>query len=319
MVKKGNRIRKEQFLDYDYVGPGKKNDYFEGWYLKLMTTDKSIALIPSIHIEKGIRTGHLQWIVSDGSQQCSGGRSYPSDQVFLQEQPFILRLGANEFKQAEFSTFEEGLVLNGNFEEILPFGSNIMGPFALFKNLPCIHGLQALSGKVQLSCQTSLFDGDFLTDFYCEKDRGTTFPECYLWLHCYFPESEASLFFSIALIPIGPIRFEGHIANWFDGTQNQTFATYYGSKVRLWENTTGQIEVVLDNASIEVHFELNQGSLQELASPRDGAMADSVFESMDSQITVTVRDKETGQLRRHVSTRCSFENNGWFQKDHNWV
>lgn len=313
MVKQGNRITIEHFLDYDYVGPGKKKDYFEGWYLKLMTADKSIALIPSIHIEKGIRTGHLQWIVSDGSQQYSGSRSFTSDQVFLQEEPFILRLGANEFKQEGFSTFEEGLVLNGHFEQILPFGANIMGPFVMFKNLPCIHGLQALSGKVRLTCQTSLFAGDFLTDFYSEKDRGTTFPERYLWLHCYFPESKTSLFFSIALIPLGPIHFEGHIANWFDGSQNQTFATYYGSKVRLWENTPGQIEVVLDNASTEVHIALNQGSLQELASPRDGTMSDSVFESMDSQIAVTVRDKKTGQLSKHVSKRCSFENNSWFQ------
>lgn len=312
MVKEGRQIKKEPFLDYDYVGPHRKKDYFEGWYLKLMVADKSIAMIPSLHFENGVRRGHLQWIVSDGNQQDSGSRSFASHQVTLQESPFVLKLGANEFKQDGFSISEDGLVLNGHFEEILPFGSNIMGPFAIFKNLPCIHGLQALSGKVSLSCQSSLFNGNFLADFYCEKDRGTTFPERYLWLHCYFPERKASLFFSIALIPLGPIHFEGHIANWFDGESNHTFATYYRTKVKLWENSPDQFVIELKNGDRELKIAVNQGALQELASPKDGAMADSVFESMDSQIELEVRNRKSGAIEKYSSNRCSLEVNAWF-------
>lgn len=314
MVRKKEIKGEQSFLDYDYIGPGKKSHYFEGWYLKLMSADKSIAIIPSIHIENKIRTGHLQWIISSGSQQYSGGRSYTSDQVFLQKRPFILRLGENEFKPESFSVSEEGVVLEGFFDHILPFGSNIMGPFALFKNLPCIHGLQALSGKVSLTCQTSFFDGNYLTDFYCEKDRGTTFPERYLWLHCYFPEKKASLFFSIALVPLGLVRFEGHIANWFDGCQNHTFATYYGSRVKVLENVQGQIVIYIENASLRLTIKIRQGSLQKLKSPKEGSMVDNVYESMDSQIVVSVCDRKSLETTVVQSKRCSLEVNRWFDK-----
>ncbi|KHD44014.1 hypothetical protein ACVRZD_10055 [Streptococcus hongkongensis] len=305
-------VYKKAVLNYDFVGPNNRSNYFEGWYLKCATEDKTIALIPSLHIEKGLMTGHLQWIVSQGDRIFSGNQSYSIEETILSSSPFYLRLGDNSFTETGFKVKVEDLTISAQFQEIIPYPKNIMGPFRIFKNLPCIHGLQAINGRVDFTTENPYFSGNFTSSFYCEKDRGTTFPERYIWLHSDFPEEKASLFFSIALIPLGPIKFDGYIANLnIDGT-NETFTTYDFSRVIVSQNTKGQELILLSNSKKAVEILLKKGKVEALNSPREGSMVDSVEESMDSVIEVTVTDKRTGHVRILRSNRCSYEVSGWF-------
>lgn len=306
-------LYKKAVLNYDFVGANNRSNYFEGWYLKCTLKDKTIALIPSLHVEKGLMTGHLQWIVSQGDRLFSGSQSYSNEETILSSNPFYLRLGENGFSETGFNVNEENLIISAQFQEITPYPKNIMGPFSIFKNLPCIHGLQAIDGRVDFTTENPFFNGSFSSSFYCEKDRGTTFPERYIWLHSDFSKEKASIFFTIALIPLGPIKFDGYIANLNIDGVNETFTTYDFSQVLISQNSKGQELISISNRKKAIEITLTQGKVESLISPREGSMVDTVEESMDSKIEMMVTDKRTGEVKNFKSNRCSYEISGWFK------
>lgn len=114
-------LYKKAVLNYDFVGANNRSNYFEGWYLKCTLKDKTIALIPSLHVEKGLMTGHLQWIVSQGDRLFSGSQSYSNEETILSSNPFYLRLGENSFSETGFNVNEENLIISAQFQEITPY------------------------------------------------------------------------------------------------------------------------------------------------------------------------------------------------------
>ena len=95
------------------------------------------------------------------------------------------------------------------------FAPTITGPFYYVPRMQCNHGVismnHELSGVVTLNGKTYSFENE---KGYIEKDWGSSFPRKYIWSQANnFINTSASVFLSIATIPMVFFTFEGLIAN----------------------------------------------------------------------------------------------------------
>ena len=110
---------------------------------------------------------------------------------------------------------------------------------------------------------------------YIEKDRGTSFPDQYVWTQCSRGAGgRLHLMAAAATIPVGPFSFEGTIAEIWYGRRHYRLATYCGARVK--ERTEKQI--VIEQKHIKFEAQLQQNHPQKLLAPQLGAMGRGIYE-----------------------------------------
>ena len=210
-----------------------KGKFFIGWYFKMQCKNTVLALIPGlIRDGTGKRKPFLQVIWNE--KAC--WLEFKEEDFFIDWNQKRIILGNNIFsrKGVRLDIKSEDISLKGivRFGPITPIQYPIMGPFQFMPFMECKHEIismsHRLSGKVRLN-------GDLL-DFaggmgYIEGDRGTSFPESYLWIQCNTFSENASVMVSIARIPWLGLRFEGCICVVMYQEKEYRFATYLGARV----------------------------------------------------------------------------------------
>ena len=117
----------------------------------------------------------------------------------------------------------------------LPFSRyapTIMGPFAYLKKMECVHGVISLHHRME---GVVIANGRALPVAgvgYLEKDRGTSFPQRYLWFQSnQCGVADSCFFLSLASIPLGPLTFNGCLFVVKLRDQLHRFATYTGCRL----------------------------------------------------------------------------------------
>lgn len=299
-------------VDYQYKGPGSRRAYFEGWYFKLsLDQDTTLSLIPSLHKQDDQVYGSLQWIQSKGGQVQTGVKIYPAGEYDLSLHPFRLVLGNSSFEESGITIREEELKLSAQFLKIHTYPRDIMGPFGpLHRIMPCSHGLLVTHGQARVSLESESLSGRFDARLYVEKDWGDTFPQRYIWTQADFPGQNASLFFSIATVKVGWLRFNGFIANLHLDGENHTFATWNLAHCRIRGNEH-DIRIGLGDSTMTLAARLLPRNTAPLNSPVQGVMNSTVRESLSAPLKLRVRDS-LGLDRKFQTDKASVECHNWF-------
>lgn len=260
-----------------YHGAGKQGPWFEGWYFKCRTREGgAIALIPACHIDdQGRRSASLQVIAEEGSWWVE----YPEGDFSASSRVLSIHAGRNRFSEdgVTLNIAEPGLQLTGTvrFGPFLPLSSDIMGPFRLIPGMECAHGVismaHSLEGTLTLNGKTLDFSGGM---GYIETDRGSSFPDTYLWAQASFPG--AALMLSVAAIPLPGIRFTGCICALILHGKEYRLATYRGVRVERWT----QNHAVIRQGRYRLEIEVEAAHPQPLRAPARGAMARMIHESL---------------------------------------
>lgn len=175
-----------------FRGSKKRRSYFEGWYFKCISRDRSraIALIPGMAIDaNGQKIAFIQVI------NATTGKTYyfRFDYTDFQSRStqFDVSIAGNHFSS-------EGLTVDSAqagvgairgalfFSDIKPYPTSplhpgIMGPLSFVPNMECNHVIVHLSHRIdgQLVLDGEIFDFDDGIG-YIEKDYGRSFPETYV-------------------------------------------------------------------------------------------------------------------------------------------
>lgn len=227
-----------------FHGNDKLTDFFEGWYVKLVSADREhrLALIPGLFLgPNGEEDAFVQ--VLDGATGHSWYHQYPRSEFIASSTEFDVRVGPNHFTSKGAHIDLPGLRGTVSYTSpLIPWpvtrqSPGIMGWYAWVPTMECYHGLlsfdHGLAGSLTLDDVEMDFSGG---RGYIEKDWGQAFPSAYVWMQSnHFQTPGTCLSASVAIIPWRRSSFRGFIVGlWHNGTLHR-FANYTGAKTRQFE------------------------------------------------------------------------------------
>lgn len=296
-----------------FHGQNKTRNFFEGWYIKLVSADQQhrLAVIPGVFLGP---TGQGEAFVQilDGISGDAQFHSFPLGEFAASPTDFDVRVGANRFttRGIELDLPEvSGRVTFSSPMQPWPVTwrtPGIMGWYAWVPTMECYHGL--LSFDHQLDGVLDGVGGAY--DFrngrgYVEKDWGQAFPSAYVWMQTnHFDTPHTSLSASIANIPWRRSSFRGFIVGLYRNGSLTQFATYTGAKTQSLEVDDDEVrwELVSKNGDrLFLTADRPAGGL--LHAPVRTQMHRRVEETLDATISVTMTDKAGAVLFDDVG-RC---------------
>jgi len=291
-----------------FQGHKKKNNYFEGWYYKLVNQyeDYTIAFIPGISLNKIDPHAFVQVFISHFEEGDIRLKSYYFRFLISEfeygHDTFFVRVGRNYFStdKIDVALKNEHLDLFGiiHISDITPLkksilSPNIMGIFGYLNFMECYHGIismsHKLSGKLRLNHQIISFDE---SKGYIEKDWGKSFPSQYVWLQSnHFKNSDTSFMFSYATIPFLGLSFKGLIVNLVINHKEYRFATYTGAKVKYQDIKQGYVFYRIKKGRYYLEIVAVSKTEISLAAPKNGEMIDQIKEGLSGNIRLRLYRK----------------------------
>ncbi len=283
-----------------------KKRYFEGWYFKNVSGNKSnvLSFIPGIALTQNDKHAFIQII--DGISGKTWNINYPIYEFSFTKKRFEIWIGKSFFSlhSIDLNIESEYLKIIGkiDFSDLVEypgslFSPGIMGWYSFVPFMECKHGIGSVHHKLKGSIKFNSNEIDFINGTgYIEKDWGTSFPESWIWLHCNtFNQSENSFTFSVAKIPWLGSFFIGHICFLYFNKKFYLFATYNGSKITKLHFDAPVLEIEVSNKTHRLNVKAVQQQSGVLKAPVIGEMNRTIKESVDSTIEIELKEK-SGKL-----------------------
>lgn len=283
-----------------YHGWGKTENYFEGWYFKIVDPkeNEAFAIIPGISL--GAEEEQHAFIqVLNGTKCKATYHNFPLDAFQPSDQSFELRLGNNLFSNKELVLDLPELKGSLKIQHPYPWpkmlgAPGIMGWYSFIPFMQCYHGIvsmnHSLEGKMEVDGQPTDFTGG---KGYIEKDWGQSFPSSWIWMQSnhFNSDKRVSLQASVANIPWLGSYFIGYIVGFLVEDKLYRFATYTGAMMKA---SLGEDEVILAFKDRKNRLEIiaKKATGSDLVSPVSGNMVGKVNESMQAEIEVRLFEKE---------------------------
>ena len=290
-------------------------NYFEGWYFKNVNENASISFIPGISIEKNSKKAFVQVITNSSSYFIN----YPIDDFKFYFNPFCIKIGNNSFAKTgihiDMKDKLQRLNIYGdiNYSNIKNINTtllnpNIMGPFSYIPFMECNHAILSMQNNINGSIILNNSKLNFNDNSgYIEKDWGCSFPKSYIWGQGNnFQNSNASFMFSIADIPFKLFSFKGIICVLKIDSQEFKFTTYNNTKLKEYEINNNLLTITLEKGCYNLMIQSTYDKKQKLSAPVKGKMAKDIFESISSQIKVTLK-KKNDIIFSDTSIHCGLE------------
>ena len=285
-----------------FHGAHERAGFFEGWYVKLVSADRSQrwALIPGVFL--GLEGGDEAFVqVLDGMTGASHYVAYDRSQFSAASDRFDVRVGPNRFTSSGVDIHLPQLDLSGevSFEQPLnPWpvtlrSPGIMGWYAWVPFMECYHGVVSFDHSLAGSLVHQGKDVDLSGGRgYLEKDWGRAFPAGYVWMQTnHFTRPRVSLSASVALIPWLRGEFRGFIIGlWVDGHLHR-FATHTGAATTALDIDDEHVRWSLrSRRGVTLHLvaERRRGGL--LHAPVRTQMHRRVEETLDAKVHVLLVD-----------------------------
>ncbi|WP_353827259.1 tocopherol cyclase family protein [Agromyces sp. SYSU T0242] len=285
-----------------FHGHGVRRGFFEGWYVKLVSSDRRHrwAVIPGVFRgldeHDGARDEAFVQVL-DGLTGRSWYHRYPVDAFSASAHGFEVAVGGNRFDSTGVTL--DTPQLRGRLDYTGPMQPwpvtlrepGIMGWYGLVPFMECFHGIvsfgHGLTGTLDVEGTAVVFDGG---RGYIEKDWGRAFPSGYVWMasnhidHAAGEHPDASLIASVAIIPWLKGSFRGSIVGLRHGDRLHRWTTYNGSEERRLEIDDSHVRwsVSGPDGLLELEAERVRGGL--LHAPLRTAMHRRVEETLDARI-----------------------------------
>ena len=293
-----------------FQGSLSKKNYFEGWYYKFVSSDQSsaISIIPGVALyDQKDRHAFIQII--DGVNQHSYYKHFDLEDFKYIKGKLNFSIGKNHFTDSAVTLNLDEIEGEIHFPRTTPLSTSlvnpgIMGWYSFTPLMQCYHGVVSLYHKLQGQTQGALGNINWTDGTgYIEKDWGTSFPKCWIWVHTSNFESDqpASLMASVAHIPWMGSYFIGFIVVlWINGKEYR-FATYNGSKMKC-NVDSNSVTLAFKKKDLQLDIKAIRGSTAELRSPILGRMEGKINESLQATVEVSLMKKEKITWLAHGTT-----------------
>jgi tocopherol cyclase len=289
------------FHPEQFQGWGKTNQYFEGWYFKVVNADETeaFAFIPGIAMDKsGLQHAFVQ--VLDGKKRTAEYHKFAVFEFQPQAGKFEIHLAGNFFSgdtlQLDLPTAKGKLIFSQQTPWPNPWYSpGIMGPYTFVPFMECYHGILSMDHQINGELTILGKTLDFTNGRgYMEKDWGRSFPSAYFWMQTnHFSIPGISLKVSVAKIPWLGSSFTGFIAGILLQNRLIQFTTYNGTKLLKSFADNEKVKLIMDNKNYRLEILAHREAVTQLASPISGFMTGRIEESMTSNIEVLLVDKKS--------------------------
>ena len=301
-----------------FQGNLNKKNYFEGWYFKHVSHDLGNvwSFIPGISLTEN--DPHVFIQVINGITGKAEYLTYDLNEFTWDKNRLYLKIGNSVFteKHIELSIQNENLNITGrlvysnniNFPTTF-LSPGIMGWYSFVPFMECKHGVVSvnhdITGSLLINNDEINFDKG---KGYIEKDWGTSFPEAWLWVQANnFKNHNSSLSFSVAKIPWLGKFFIGFIAFLYYENRFLLFSTYNNSEITEINHSAGTIDLVLKNRENQLRIAVLKSTFGELRAPVSGDMSRRIKESIDSEVNLSLFDKNNNLLYTDSSRRAGLE------------
>jgi len=301
-----------------FQGSLKRKNYFEGWYFKNVSfhQDEVYAFIPGISLSKNDSHAFIQII--NGITGDTSYITYPAESFQWKKDRLHVKIGNSVFSEnfIHLNIDEPNIKIKGQltYSDLSKFPSSLFSPgimswYSFIPFMECYHGIvsanHSIEGKLEVNSKQVNFDDG---KGYLEKDWGTSFPECWIWLQSNsFTKKDSSLFVSIAKIPWIGKFFIGFIAFIYLDGQFITFASYNHSALKKVKPEGNQLHIILENRLYTLKIWANTKNSGELIAPHNGTMTRRIKESIDSEVHYELINKKTKEVVKDASSRAGLE------------
>ena len=308
LIKNTELFQGEKYLN-------KKENYFEGWYFKNITSQRGISFIPGINIDNTVAKAFVQVITNDTSYYIN----YNIEDFIFGYNPFYIKIGNSTFSKKGIAINIEdasqnlkiyGDVKYSNRKNINTnvFSPNIMGPFSYIPFMECNHAIISMQhnidGYIKINDETINFNND---KGYIEKDWGCSFPKSYIWCQGNnFQNTNASFMFSIADIPLKLFTFEGFICVLLINNKEFRFTTYNNAKIVERDIKENSFNVTFKKGPYILNIKSKYNEGLKLVAPVKGRMEKDIFESICASINLTLKKGEE-IIFSDTSNMCGLE------------
>jgi len=294
-----------------FHGWGKRRDFFEGWYFKLVEPrqEQVFAFIPGLSLARQVEDSHSFIQVVDGRRARLQYLRYPVDSFHSQRRIFAIEVGASSFSLDRLSLQIDGPQMDARgvveFSNIKRWPDSLLNPGSMgfYNYLPrmqCYSQVCAMDmdlvGELEIDGQRIDFTGG---RGYVEKNWGRAFPISWIWLQSNnFAERRASLSCSLGHIPFLAGSFRGFLVGLLVEDQFYEFTSINRTKARV-ERRGNDISIDLRNARhrLTIDAVTNPEQFVLLKGPRDGRMEPLVQENLLGQVRVRLTATDSGRLR----------------------
>lgn len=302
-----------------FHGSGKTSNFFEGWYIKLVSSDTSQrwAVIPGIFRgPKNSNTDVAFVQILDGQTGRSWFHEFPIDEFSADTKTFEVKVGENVFNSKGVSLHLPQLQGELTYDsELDPWpvtitSPGIMGWYGLVPFMECFHGIVSfgheLVGSLHVEGQLTPFDGG---RGYIEKDWGSAFPAGYVWMQSnhFANHPQASIVASSAIIPWLSSSFRGFIVGLKVGEKLFRWTTYNKTHENSFTIDDSHVRWSLSgpDGNLDIAAERKAGGL--LHAPLRTSMFKRVEETMVSKLEVRLTDKAGRIIFEDVGDAASME------------
>lgn len=285
-----------------FHGSGKNHEFFEGWYIKIVSQDQGQrwAIIPGIFRGPKGKCEDIAFIqVLDGLTGRSWFHEFAFEEFSAATNKFQVKIGNNTFNSAG-ATLDLPQI-SGTIKYETPLDPwpvtlkepGIMGWYGMVPLMECFHAVVSfghqLSGLVSIEGQTVNLAGG---RGYIEKDWGQAFPSGYVWMatNHLTDAPDASLVASVAIIPWLASSFRGFIIGFKHSGKLHRWATYNGSKEISLKIEDSHVtwSTAGPDGNLELKAARVRGGL--LHAPLRTAMYQRVEETLDATVQIKHTD-----------------------------
>lgn len=308
-----------------FQGFDKKQNYFEGWYFKMVSADGNhrYAFIPGVSLGDD---SHAFVQVIDGQTGKTQYHRFSVEDFYYSKNRFAVWVGPNFFSADSFFVdlgkdenriIGKGLIINRIEYPVKLFSPGIMGWYRFVPFMECFHGVVSidheLTGDFVIGNQLISFDGG---RGYIEKDWGKSMPSAWIWTqsNTFDDSSQTSFMLSVANIPWIGRSFTGFLGFLYVNGELYRFATYTGAKIKQLKRDEDRIAVTIKSKDFSIEFIGLKGMRGELLAPVAGDMSRIIHESIDAEIQITLWDKNGKMLYNGKAQNAGLELVGDIEK-----
>lgn len=301
-----------------FQGNGKKKNYFEGWYFKIVSADgkHTWAFIPGISYGKNQSHSFIQ--VINGMTGETWYFKYEPSAFNFSENSFDTRVSDSRFTSKGFRiNINNGANrFEGDFKfmDVARFPvtvsrPGIMGWYRYVPFMECYHGVVSLDHKLEGVMNINGEKIDFTGGKgYIEKDWGSSMPKAWIWMQTnHFDAEHTSFMLSIARIPWLGSAFTGFLGFMLHNGKLYPFATYTGAKLTSLKTEGGWVEVKIQTKSFTILVKGQNNSSGALKAPVAGEMDRVIHESIDAELMVTLLDRKGNTLYNGIGRNAGLE------------
>ena len=290
-----------------YNGKNKKDNFFEGWYYKLVTKHRkyTLAIIPGISLSSD---SHSFIQVLRGEDVLYDYFRFYKNDFFSSNSYLKINISNNSFSLDGIflDLYNSKLKIKGSllFSNLVKWSDSIINPGSMgfynyLKFMECYSQVCALDGDIK----GTLSINDNIIDFndgkvYIEKNWGRSFPVEWLWIQSNtFKDSRATITCSLGEIPFPLKNFRGFLIGVTVDNMFFPFTTMNRSKLDLKvENDDILLTVIHKNLRLSLKTITDTNSFILCYGPKNGQMVPFVKETLTAKVQMELVDTKNNTL-----------------------